>query len=101
MVLHVLRRDARMKEWYRRIKRRRGAKIARVAAMRRLATILWHMLKHEQPYRSNGGIQEGGSNEFGCMPSDRKAFFEAWQGRSRGGKEKGCPSSTTEAAGRP
>ena len=43
MVLHVLRRDARMKQWYCRIKRRRGAKIARVAAMRRLATIIWHI----------------------------------------------------------
>ena len=31
MVLHVLRRDGRMKAWYGRIKRRRGSKIARVA----------------------------------------------------------------------
>ena len=46
MVLHVLRRDGRMKAWYGRIKRRRGSKIARVAVMRRLATIIWHMLKH-------------------------------------------------------
>ncbi len=37
-----------MKEWYQRIKERRGAKIARVAVMRRLATIIWHMLKHNQ-----------------------------------------------------
>ena len=43
-----------MKEWYRRIKKRRGAKIARVAVMRRLATIIWHMLKHQQPYRPGG-----------------------------------------------
>jgi transposase len=46
----VLRRDAVLREWYKRIKRRRGTKIARVAVMRRLATILWHMLKHQQPY---------------------------------------------------
>ena len=47
---HVLRRDAWMREWYKRIKRRRGSKIARVAVMRRLATIIWQMLKRQQPY---------------------------------------------------
>lgn len=54
LVLHVLRRDAWMKAWYGRIKRRRGAKIARVAVMRRLVTILWHMLKYQEPYRLGG-----------------------------------------------
>ena len=50
-MLHVLKHDGRMRSWYQRIKRRRGAKIARVAVMRRLATILWHMVKHQQPYQ--------------------------------------------------
>jgi transposase len=54
MVLHALRRDAQMKAWYARIKKRRGSKIARVAVMRRLATILWHMVKHNEPYRVGG-----------------------------------------------
>ena len=54
LVLHVLRRDAWMKAWYVRIKRRRGAKIARVAVMRRLATIIWHMVKHNEPYAIGG-----------------------------------------------
>jgi transposase len=54
MVLHVLRRDRGMKNWYRRIKGRRGAKIARVAVMRRLATILWHMARHQEPYVVGG-----------------------------------------------
>ena len=54
LVLHVLRRDGVMREWFRRIKRRRGAKIARVAVMRRLATIIWHMVKHQQPYQLGG-----------------------------------------------
>jgi transposase len=45
MVLHVLRRDATMRAWFARIKKRRGSKIARVAVMRRLATIIWHMVK--------------------------------------------------------
>jgi transposase len=116
MVLHVLRRDASMKEWYCRIKRRRGAKIARVAAMRRLATIIWHMLTKQQPYRPGGtcgkgggekgvvhkgGSQNGGSQKGGGLPSGGDAFFEESPGRSRGGKQKGCPVLATEAAARP
>lgn len=54
LVLHVLRRDGQMRAWFARIKRRRGAKIARVAVMRRLATILWHMVKYQQPYILGG-----------------------------------------------
>jgi transposase len=54
MVLHVLRRDGQMRAWYGRIKRRRGSKIARVAVMRRLATIIWHMVKHNEPYVAGG-----------------------------------------------
>jgi len=54
MVMHVLRRDAWMKNWYRRIKSRRGAKIARVAVMRRLATILWQMVTYQKPYQLGG-----------------------------------------------
>ncbi len=54
LVLHVLRRDPWMKAWYGRIKKRRGSKIARVAVMRRLATIIWHMVKHNEPYTIGG-----------------------------------------------
>ena len=57
LVLHVLRRDPWMKAWYGRIKKRRGSKIARVAVMRRLATIVWHMLKHNEPYAIGGPTQ--------------------------------------------
>jgi transposase len=46
----VLRKDARLREWFKRIKRRRGAGIARVAVMRKLATIIWHMLKSRTTY---------------------------------------------------
>jgi transposase len=101
MVLHVLRRDPRMKEWYQRIKKRRGAKIARVAVMRRLATIIWHMLKHQQPYRPGGKDRGGSDPACGCQPPNVKAFLEAVQGRSRGGKQKGCPGSAAQAAARP
>jgi transposase len=54
LVMHVLRRDASMRAWYGRIKRRRGSKIARVAVMRRLAEIIWHMLKNREPYMVGG-----------------------------------------------
>ncbi len=54
LVLHVLRRDPYMKQWYQRIKKRRGSKIARVAVMRRLAEIIWHMVKHKQAYVTGG-----------------------------------------------
>jgi len=53
-VLHVLRKDPWMRKWYQRIKRRRGTKIARVAVMRRLATIIWSMLKRREPYTPGG-----------------------------------------------
>jgi transposase len=46
----VLRRDARLREWFKRIKRRRGSTIARVAVMRKLATIIWHMLSKRATY---------------------------------------------------
>ncbi len=45
MTIKVLRKDGRLREWFKRIKRRRGSTIARVAVMRKLATIIWHMLK--------------------------------------------------------
>jgi len=50
LTTNVLRRDRWLRDWYKRIKHRRGVKVARVAVMRRLATILWHMLKRKQPY---------------------------------------------------
>ena len=50
-VAKVLRFDAAMREWYKRIKRRRGSKIGRVAVMRRIVTIIWHMLTKKQKYR--------------------------------------------------
>ena len=53
-VLHVLRADVAMREWSKRIRRRRGSKIARVAVMRRLATIIWHMLSREEAYQLGG-----------------------------------------------
>lgn len=50
-VIHVLAVDLQMRRWHRKIKKRRGTKIARVAVMRRLVTIFWHMLKRKQEYQ--------------------------------------------------
>lgn len=50
LVLQVLKKDAAIRKWYQGIKRRRGTKIARVAVMRRLTVIFWHMLTHQKPY---------------------------------------------------
>jgi transposase len=54
LVLHFLKHDPKMRTWYRRIKLRRGSKIARVAVMRRITTVFWHMLTHEEAYSLGG-----------------------------------------------
>jgi transposase len=54
LVLHFLKKDPKMRDWYRRIKLRRGSKIARVAVMRRITTIFWHMLKYHEAYTIGG-----------------------------------------------
>jgi transposase len=58
LVVHVLRTDGKLRKWYKGIKVRRGAKIARVAVMRRLAVIVWHILRHEEAYQT-GGVPVG------------------------------------------
>ena len=100
MVMHVLRKDAVMKQWYERIRKRRGSKIARVAVMRRLATVIWYMIKRQQPYKLCSTRASDHVGECCVVPADRNAFFKAKQGRSKDGNEKGCsdpkaPSSQT------
>jgi transposase len=51
MVIHLLRRDGEMRAWCTKIKRRRGSRIARVAVMRRVVVIMWHMLSKRQEWR--------------------------------------------------
>jgi transposase len=82
LVLHVLRKDRSMKDWYLRIKRRRGAKIARVAVMRRLATIIWHMLHDKRSYQQvrdqekARGAPRGVAGTFEESPKRRLAAVE-------------------------
>lgn len=69
-VVKVLRFDAAMRGWYKRIKRRRGSKIARVAVMRRMVTIIWHMLKKKQKYHYELSLKKHREFEaFGGEPA--------------------------------
>lgn len=50
LVYNAMRKDRTLRQWYKRIKRRRGVGIARVAVMRKLATIFWHMVSKGKTY---------------------------------------------------
>lgn len=56
MVAHVTKRDPRLRAIRLKIKKRRGAKTANVAIMRRLACAIWHMLKTGEAYRASAPI---------------------------------------------
>src|SRR6476620_10721473 len=62
LVCKVLRRDARLREWFKRLKRRRGASIARVAVMRKLATVIWYMLSKRMTYAECRALGESRTN---------------------------------------
>ena len=47
---HILRTDPTMKAWFKKIKRKKGPGVARVAVMRRMACIIWHMLTKQKTY---------------------------------------------------
>ena len=63
VTIKVLRRDVRLREWFKRLKRRRGASIARVAVMRKLATIIWPMLSQRKPYAECRARAAAGAKE--------------------------------------
>jgi hypothetical protein len=74
----VLRKDAQLRDWFKRIKRRRGATIARVAVMRKLATILWHVLSKRTTYaecRARGRMNEEGTSRIGGKHGRRGALL--------------------------
>ena len=89
ILLHVLKRDARMRAWYRRIKARRGARIARVAVMRRLSTIIWHMVKHQEAYQYQPVAKRRGDDPQSALDPQaagrqQEAIFEQLGIRRRG-----------------
>ncbi len=70
-VVKVLRYDMEMRKWYKRIKKRRGSKIARVAVMRRMTTILWHMIKKKRKYEYESPIKK--HREFEAFSGEPQA----------------------------
>ncbi len=68
MVLHALRGDSGLRRWYRRVKRRRGSKVARVAVMRRLCESIWHMLSRKEDYQHVDCRGEGDGKKA-CRPA--------------------------------
>lgn len=56
-VYHVLRKCPKWRTWYKQLKARRGAKIARVAVMRRLAVSIWHLVKYNVPFDPEAGFR--------------------------------------------
>jgi len=78
VVVHLLRRDAEMREWYKKIKRRRGSKIGRVAVMRRVAVIMWHMLSKREAWQPGSRpkpTRRSGDPQTACEPVDREAVL--------------------------
>jgi transposase len=80
VILHLLRRDYALRAWHLGIKRRRGSKIARVAVMRRTATIMWRMLKTGEPWRPANRSSETSTEDDprrAHQPRDRQTVLSA------------------------
>jgi transposase len=81
LVLHVLRKDGKLRAWYKGIKKRRGSKIARVAVMRRLTGILWRMLSKQEAYCYEGVTEsrraDPASASEACVLPERAALLAA------------------------
>ena len=97
LVLHVLRRDGKMRRWYKQVKARRGSKIARVAVMRRLSTVIWHMLKHQQPYCSSEPCQAHGHDD--PRQACEQSVVQAAEASARARQKGAAPSVVTAACG--
>jgi len=88
-VLHVTRKCDDMKKWHKKIKTRRGAKTARVAVMRKLATIVWHILRWDKSYQFHYDPPTVTSKK-----GDRRSPKEVLQGignRNHSRKKEGTP----------
>ena len=71
-VLHVLKRDPVMRQWYKAVKNRRGSKIARVAVMRRIIVAIWHLLKFNEPYQPGGSLARRAAGQRARKPRTAK-----------------------------
>jgi len=87
LTLHVLRKDAKLRKWYKGIKTRRGSKIGRVAVMRRMTTIIWRMLSKGEAYRYEGVTEprrpDPQSPSKACVEPGRAATLEAYAGKAK------------------
>jgi transposase len=73
-IQHLLRRDGSIRAWHQRIKRRRGSKIARVAVMRRTATIMWRMLSTGECWRRSSEMPVAANEpRQGDAPQNKQA----------------------------
>ena len=70
LVLHALRGDPGLRRWYRRVKHRRGSKVARVAVMRRLCESIWQMLSKKENY-----LPVDDRGDEGNKPAGRAAAY--------------------------
>ena len=59
MAYQAIKKDKKLREWYKRIKRRRGSSIARMVVMRKLATIIWHMLTKKKTHADRSPSTDG------------------------------------------
>lgn len=53
-ITHLIRTDPKAKKRYEKLRRKKKAKVARLAMMRWLVTVLWRMLTNKEKYRLNG-----------------------------------------------
>jgi len=53
-ITHLIRKDPKAKRRYEKLRRKKKAKVARVAMMRWLVTVLWRMLNNQEKYRLDG-----------------------------------------------
>jgi transposase len=54
MTAHLVRKDPRIRAVYKTLRKRRGAKTALVAVMRRITCMIWHMFRTGEAYRGAG-----------------------------------------------
>ena len=93
LVVHVLRKDEKLRTWSRAIKKRRGADIARVAVMRRMTVIIQRMLSKQEQYRYDGITEprrpDPASPNAACELPDRATIVAAYLPQARRASEEG------------
>jgi transposase len=98
LVVHQLRRDGDLRKWYQQIKRRRGSRIARVAVMRRLTVILWHMLKKREAWKPGSRPQPQRRPDdpgAACQSVDRQAVVTEYLKQAAGPGQPGTSTGSS------